>query len=215
MGAVDNTIWKSKTADTAVLTVPKTKTSVICFTTGTMILTDRGERTIEDLRQGDFVVTRDSGLQPIRWIGQKTVEGKGKFAPVRIAEGLFGNDRPLLISPQHRMLHEGYDATLLFAEREVMISAEHLINGTTTTTEEMAMVTYFHILLDRHEVIFANGAATESYQPCHESIATIDAKAREELFSIFPELRADPSHYGDTARMVLRPHESIALYAAA
>ena len=198
-------------SDGTTLTFTNIENVIICFTTDTMIMTDHGERPIQDLRPGDMVVTRDHGVQPIRWVGQKTTQGQGDLAPVRIGKGLFGNDRSLLVSPQHRMVYEGHNATLLFAEREVMIPAKHLINGSDVVIEPKAEITYFHMLFDQHEVVFANGAATESFHPGHEGLGAIDAAAREELFTLFPELRSDPRHYGDTARMVLRAYEARAL----
>ncbi|MCK8462529.1 Hint domain-containing protein [Aliiroseovarius sp. S1339] len=198
-------------SDGTTLTFTNIENVFICFTTDTMILTDRGERAIQNLRPGDMVVTRDNGLQAIRWAGQKTVSGKGKLAPIQIAQGHFGNDKPLLVSPQHRMVYAGHEATLLFAEREVMVPAKHLIDDKGVVIKPMDQVTYFHILFDRHEVVFANGAASESFHPGHEGLGAIDPAAREELFTLFPDLRVDPSHYGDTARMVLRAHEARAL----
>ncbi|MCK8483876.1 Hint domain-containing protein [Aliiroseovarius sp. S2029] len=198
-------------SDGTVLTFTNIESVIICFTTDTMILTDRGERPIQDLRPGDMVVTRDNGVQPIRWMGQKTVSGTGPLAPIRIAPGGFGNDRPLLVSPQHRMVFAGYEASLLFAEREVMVPAKHLLDGRGAVLAPMEQVTYFHMMFDRHEVVFANNAATESFHPGHQGLAAIDAAARDELFSLFPELRADPCHYGDTARPVLRAFEASAL----
>ncbi|MDE9450754.1 Hint domain-containing protein [Aliiroseovarius sp. Z3] len=198
-------------SDGTVLTFTNIESVIICFTTDTMILTDRGERPIQDLRPGDMVVTRDNGLQPIRWMGQKTVSGMGKLAPIQIAQGLFGNDKPLLVSPQHRMVYSGHEAALLFAQREVMVPAKHLLDGKDVVVKPTDQVTYFHMMFDRHEVVFANKAATESFHPGHEGLGAIDAKAREELFGLFPELRADPRHYGDTARMVLRSYEARAL----
>ena len=83
---------------------PSGSEALICFARGTMIRTPEGERRIEHLRQGDLVVTLDSGIQPIRWIGSRTVRASGAQAPVRFARGTIGNDRDLLVSPQHRML---------------------------------------------------------------------------------------------------------------
>ncbi len=91
--------------------------NIICFAGGSRILTARGERAIDTLQRGDLVVTRDNGLQPIRWIGKRTVPGKGRFAPIAIAPGVLdGLQKELLVSPQHRVLFTGYKAELLFGE---------------------------------------------------------------------------------------------------
>jgi len=50
---------------------------VVCFTSGTELLTKRGKQLIENLRVGDMIVTRDNGLQPLKWIGPKTVPSEG------------------------------------------------------------------------------------------------------------------------------------------
>ncbi len=181
---------------------------IICFTRGTRIETPHGPRAIETLRPGDFVLTRDHGPQPVRWIGHSTVAGRGSLAPIRFARGVVGNDRPLLVSPQHRMLYEGGDATLYFDSPEVMIPAKHLVNGGSVQQIEIETVSYYHILFDTHEVVWANGAPSESFHPAEEGLAAIDTAAREELFGLFPELRSNAGGYGQTARTVLRKHES-------
>lgn len=198
-------------SDGTVVTFSNIEDVIICFTHGTLIQTDRGARPIEDLRCGDRVVTRDNGLQKIRWMGQKTVKGHGKLAPIRIGKGLLGNDAPLFVSPQHRMVYAGTEASLMFAQPEVMVPAKHLVDGRNVVITPQDQVTYYHMLFDRHEVVFANGAASESFHPGHEGLGAIDAAAREELFDLFPTLRSDPAQYGDTARMVLRRYEAQAL----
>ncbi len=94
----------------------------------------------------------------------------------------------------------------MFDSSEVMVPAKHLVNGSTVTQEAREFVTYYHLLFDSHEVIFANGAATESFHPPgHQGLGAVSDMARHELFTLFPpELRADPRIYGDTARPVLR-----------
>ncbi len=188
---------------------------IICFTRGTRIETPYGPRPVQDLRPGDLVITRDNGVQPLRWVGSKTVRGHGDLAPIRFAKGAFGNDRALLVSPQHRMVYRGGDATLLFDQSEVMIPAKHLLNGHSIVQETRTEVTYFHLLFDHHEVVFSEGTASESFHPGHQGLAAISDQSREELFGLFPSLRAAPNSYGQTARMVLRGYETRALNIAA
>jgi len=181
---------------------------IICFTQGTMIRTPYGDWPIETLRPGDLVITRDHGPQPLRGIGASEVHGTGLLAPIEFARGAFGNDRPLLVSPQHRMLYEGGLAMLYFDAREVMVPAKHLVNGTTIREVARERLRYIHLLFDHHEVIWANGAACESFHPGAEGLEAIDAPTREELFAIFPALRSDPGLYGQTARTVLKGFEA-------
>ena len=183
--------------------------NIICFTPGTHIATPRGARAIETLRVGDMVVTRDHGLQPIRWIQSRRVPAIGRFAPVRIRPGvLTGLERDLVVSPQHRMLFKGYRAELLFGESEVLVSARNLIDGKSVTQADGGEVTYVHMLFDEHEIIYAEGAATESFHPGDIGLNAVTDAAREELFTLFPDLRSMPKGYGRTARRVLKAHEA-------
>jgi hypothetical protein len=183
--------------------------NIICFTPGTRILTAAGERPIETLVPGDLVVTRDNGPRPVRWIGVSTVPGTGDFAPIAIAPTrLAGARRPLLVSPQHRVLHFGFEAELLFGTPEVLVAARHLVDGGDVQISPRPRVTYIHLMLDRHEVIYAEGAATESFFAGDIGLTAITPRARAELFDRFPALRSDPARYGPTARRCLRRHEA-------
>lgn len=182
--------------------------NIICFTPGARILTQWGERPVESLRLGDMVVTRDHGLQPIRWVGKRSVPGLGDFAPISIASSVMRGQEALLVSPQHRVLFTGYQAELLFGESEVLIAAKHMVNGHDVTVSPRDSVTYIHIMFDRHEIIYADGIGTESFYAGDMALGAIDAAAREELFAIFPELRSAPSHHRDTARSCLKRHEA-------
>jgi hypothetical protein len=188
--------------------------NIICFTPGARILTPQGARAIETLRPGDLVITRDNGPQPVRWIGASTVPGHDRFAPVRIAAHVLdGATAPLLVSPQHRVLFTGYKAELLFGTDEVLVAAKHLIDGRDVTLAPRPAVTYLHLMFDRHEVIYAEGAATESFHAGDTGLSAISQASREELFAIFPALRSDPGAHGATARTCLRAHEARLLHA--
>lgn len=183
--------------------------NIICFTPGTRILTPRGERRIEDLRAGDKVITRDSGPQTIRWIGHRTVEGRDKFAPIAINSNVMeGARRPLLVSPQHRILFTGYRAQLLFGESEVLVAAKHLVDGSDVRVLEREKVTYFHMMLDRHEVVYAEGAATESFHAGDVGLGALSDQSRDDMFRVFPDLRSNVWSYGPTARPCLKKHEA-------
>lgn len=187
--------------------------NIICFTPGTLIETAHGPRWIEDLRPGDLIVTRDHGLQPLRWVGRRTVRARGRFAPIEIGPELHGGDAPLLVSPQHRLLWQGARAQLLFGAREVLVSACHLLDHPAARRVEGSQVTYMHLMFDRHEVICANGAPTESFYPGDMALDALNDPAREEMFALFPELRSHAGGFGDTARLCLKRHEARVLAA--
>lgn len=183
----------------------------ICFTRGTMILTAEGEKPIEELMLGDKVVTRDHGLQTLRWLGSRVLPARGKMAPIMFKAGSIGNSKDLLVSPQHRMLITGWKAEMLYGEEEVLVAAKHLVNGDSVFVAEGGQVEYVHILFDAHELVTANGTWSESFHPGEEGIDALTDDAREEVFTLFPELRAGVEGYGPVARTSLKAHEAAIL----
>jgi hypothetical protein len=201
-------------ADGTIVNFDEIENVIVCFTEGTRISTPYGQRPIETLAIGDLVLTKDNGPRPIRWIGKRTVPAIGKLAPIRFKAGIFDNDRDLLVSPQHRMLCNDWRSSLMFGDSEVLATAKHLINGDTVIQETGGEVTYIHIMFDEHEIVFAENTASESFYPGDCALNAIGGEAREELFSIFPEIRGMTTSYGDTARQCLRHYEAKLLHAA-
>lgn len=188
--------------------------NIICFTPGTLIETAHGPRPVEALAPGDLLVTRDNGLQPLRWIGSRTVSAQGRFAPILLPGALLPDaDAPLLVSPQHRILWHGPRAQLMFGSGEVFVSAAHLLEHPAVSRQAGGDVTYLHLMLDRHEVVYANGVPTESFFPGDCALAALSDPCREEMFALFPDLRSHAGMFGDTARLCLRSHETRLLFA--
>ncbi len=177
-----------------------------CFTPGTLIGTPAGEVAVEALEIGHSVLTRDGGAAAIVWTGCRRVPATGPLAPVRIAAGTLGNRRDLLVSPQHRMLVRGWRAELHAGRAEVLVAAVHLVNGTTIVRAPMPEVSYLHFMLARHEIVFAEGAATESLDPAGD-LASQD----REIVRLFPELGT--GHGGATVLPTVRGFEGRALTA--
>lgn len=135
----------------------------VSFTRGTRITMTSGEqRAIEDLFVGDMILTRDSGPQPIRWIGEITQKAVGAFAPVLIRAGVLNNTNDFRVSADHRLFVYQREDTLGVGRSEVMVRAQHLLNGTTITREEGGYIDYFQLLFDEHQIIYAEGIAVES-----------------------------------------------------
>lgn len=190
-------------------------TSAPCFVAGTLILTPDGERAVETLLPGDLVLTHDDGAQPVRWIGQRTVPARGVLAPVRIKANTLGDHRTLLLSPQHRVLIRDGLAELLFGEAEVLVAAKDLVNDRSIRAQEGGDVTYVHVLFDRHQVVFSEGLATESFLPGPQVTAQLERQIVDEIAVIFPELNPRTGDgYGPAARRTLRGHEAQVLFAA-
>lgn len=198
-------------------------TSVICFTPGTRIRTDRGEVLVEDIEEGDRIQTKDDGLQNVLWKGERRVSGARLHAmpemrPIRLRAGALGVDRPeddLVVSPSHRLLVKGARARELFNTDEVLVRATDLINDRTVVRDlTLTSVTYVHLLLPRHEVVFANGLETESFHPAGEALDSVEAQSRGRLLDMMPELGDDPMAYGDYARRALGKAEAALLTSA-
>ncbi|THD84978.1 Hint domain-containing protein [Aliigemmobacter aestuarii] len=193
---------------------------VICFTPETMIATPDGARRIRDLREGDRILTKDNGPQEVLWTGSRRMTGARLYAmphlrPIRFRAGAFGPRRPdedLLVSPQHRMLVKGAAARALFNADEVLVAAEDLLNDHSIVIDHMMReVTYVHILLERHNIVFANGLETESFHPSNTAFDTIDAAARDRLLHLLPGIDQNPQTYGDYARRNLSASEAAIL----
>ncbi|TAG19065.1 MAG: hypothetical protein EAZ40_10885, partial [Rhodobacterales bacterium] len=191
-----------------------------CFTPGVMILTDRGEVPVEALVPGDLVMTRDNGLQPVRWVGRRDLGLLDLMAdpdlqPIEIAAGALANgpDRVLRVSPQHRVLVEGARAELMFGEAEVLVAAKHLL-GQAGVTRALPLegVSYIHILFDRHEIVQSDGVWTESFQPADRMLSAMEAEVRGEVLKLFPQLAGAAAAF-PAARLSLKAHEARVLLA--
>ncbi|WP_420585259.1 Hint domain-containing protein [Ruegeria sp.] len=185
-----------------------------CFTAGTLVDTPTGPLAIEELRPGDLVFTIDNGALPVRWIGERTVSGRGSLAPIRISAGALGARRDLLVSPQHRILISGWQSELMFAEDEVLVPAKMLANGSTVKQVPCDSVTYVHILFDRHQLLRTSGLISESFFPGQEGLVGLAERTAEEVYALFPELRLRPDAYGAFARPV-RQDKTVRLLRAA
>jgi len=218
MPPADRDLWVVRsTLDARVLTPdPTPQGGVICFATGTMIATPRGPRRIESLRPGDRIDTADSGAQPVIWTGQRRMSGGRLYAmphlrPVRIRPAALGCGRPdsdLLVSPQHRLLVRGAAADALFGTPEVLVRACDLVNDHSVVVDSgLREVTYVHVLLEAHHVVFANGLETESFHPLSAALDTLEPGQRAGLTALLP----DPAVYGCYARRNLTGSEAAIL----
>lgn len=203
------------------MTFSDIETVVPCFTPGSLIATSAGEVLVQDLRVGDMVLTRDNGYQPVRWVGVREVTGRElsaapNFWPVQIAQGALGEGLPMRsmrVSPQHRMLFTSARSEMYFGEREVLVAAVHLVGQPGIERVcPLDGVQYIHLLFDQHEVIRADGAWTESFQPGDLTLAGMDDAQRNELLALFPELQEGECF--PAARRSLRAHESRVLLMA-
>jgi autotransporter passenger strand-loop-strand repeat protein len=132
-----------------------------CYCRGTLILTDQGEKPVETLTVGDKLVTSTGAARALRWIGRRSyagifANGNKNVLPVKFAAGALGDGLPrrdLFVSPLHAMFIEG-----------MLVPAHLLVNGTSIVqVAQMEGVEYFHLELDTHDIILAEGAYSESF----------------------------------------------------
>ncbi len=137
--------------------------SSVSFTRSTQItMADGTQQLIETLRPGDRVLTRDNGPQEVRWVGEITRRAVGEFAPILIRKNTLNNSRDLLVSPGHRLFFWQRVDELNIGRSEVLVQARHLVDGDRICRSEGGFIDYFQLLFDDHQIIYAEGIATES-----------------------------------------------------
>ncbi len=175
------------------------------FVGATRIRTVNGEVPVRDLRPGDSIITADEGPQPLRWIGRTTHVARGGFTPIHIRAGALGAngpDKEMLVSPQLQILIAGPRAEALFGLSEVLVPASDLLDGAGLSLScGNDIVSYYTLLMDRHQIIFANGACCESFHPALAPPHLMDDRLRAELTDVMPHLAQGLSAYGDRVRI--------------
>jgi Ca2+-binding RTX toxin-like protein len=198
-------VFSGATGNASSFTVENT--GVVCFASGTRILTTEGERLIETLRVGDRIITRDNGVQTLRWIGKRDLSQTDlarnpKLHPIHLSPKLTGGDLPLIVSPQHGVVFN-------VDGEETLVRAIHLARlqgGAARVMHGCRKVSYFHIMFEDHQIVFANGAPSESFFPGHFALAALESDVRSEIYDLFPDLQhhAAEQSYGMQARSFAR-----------
>ena len=152
--------------------------NVPCYCAGTLISTVRGEVPVEELAIGDEVLTLTGEARPIKWIGQRSYRQPflaKSVMPILIKVGALRDNVPLrdlYVSPEYAMYLD-----------EVLVPAERLVNGVSVVRcANVTTVQYFHIELDSHDVIFAEGAPAETFVVCGNRLMFHNAAEFAELY---------------------------------
>lgn len=194
---------------------------VICFASDTLIATPEGARPISTLRPGCKVTTRDNGTQPVLWVGETRLSGLAlrqhpHLRPIRFRRGALREGLPhedLCVSPGHRMLIKGTKARALFGSDEVLARAADLVDFRAIAPDiALHGVTYVHLLLEHHQILYANGMPTESFHPALAPRTTL-RHHRGTLSTLAPDWLDQPERYGPTARRILNTGEAALLAA--
>ncbi len=132
-----------------------------CFAAGTQILLEDGERPVEQIKPGDRVITENGRAAPVRWVGHRHVDlrhvsEKQDLYLVRIKASAFAANMPrrdLLVTQDHCIFIDGG-----------LIPARMLVNDASIYLDQsIQQFTYYHLELDRHDILLAEGLPTESY----------------------------------------------------
>jgi len=219
---VDHDLWVvSCTMPGVVAQGSQTKTGTVCFVPDTRITTPDGPKLVQDLREDDLICTKDNGHQAIRWIGSRQISGGRMVAmphlrPVRIQAHVLADGEPdhdLLVSPDHRLLVKGPVAQALFNTHEVLVAARDLINDRSIRIDHRCRgVSYIHLMLDQHQIVWANGVEVESFHPAGMAGEDMNPGQRYQLLERFPDIRDNTLAYGDFVRRNLTRSEA-ALFA--
>jgi hypothetical protein len=166
---------------------------IAAYVAGTLIDTPDGPRAVESLVAGNVVTTLASGSRPLRWVGRRRVSALEMLAcpalrPVEFAAGTVGNGRLLRISAQQRMLIDDWRAEVYFGEDRVLVAAQALVDDRTARVVLPGDgVEYVVLLCDRHEVLLAEGALSESFHPGDLGLSGLTAAERAEVEALVPE----------------------------
>ena len=167
-----------------------TGANAACYCAGTRILTERGEVAVENLAVGHRVVTASGARRPITWIGHRRIDigrhpDPAAVWPVRVRAGAFAEGLPhrdLWLSPGHNVVSEG-----------ALIPISALINGVSVAQIELDRIDYWHIELDEHDILIADGLPAESYLDCGNRTAFANGGAFIEAHPDFT-----PKHWAET-----------------
>ncbi len=178
------------------------------FAANTNIMTSFGDVRVQNLEVGARVITRDHGMQTVRWIGSHKARITPKNAPIVIQQSVLKNTRDLILSPEHRILFKGEQAELMFGQSEVLVPAKAFLNNDRVYQVVGGVVEYYHVLFDRHEIIYSEGTSTESYHPNEVNITSFDQEIRESLYKVAPHLQSNPKSFGPSIRTCLNVEEA-------
>ncbi|MFT6169745.1 MAG: hypothetical protein ACJAR9_001867 [Celeribacter sp.] len=197
-------------------------TDPMCFAAGSVVRCKDGLQPVETVTTGDLVWTADQGYQPVEWVAATHVNlsEKPDLAPVEILRGALGPkipERPVLVSPEHRVLMTGHRLELYAGLEEALVPARLLVDGKTIRHRtDLKEVMYFHLMFSHHEIVDSGGLLAESYHPEAVSLGALGKDQRDALYLQYPHLRLFGDHAaGPLVRPKMRGHAAAVLLRAA
>ena len=158
--ALDPTIDTTITSFAKGTTIQASNSTIVCFAKGSLIAAEQGSVAVEKLKVGDKVLTVTGKYETIKWVGHRRVNCNKHSRPteawpVKVSKDAFGAGMPnqdLYLSPAHSVYVYGH-----------LVPIIHLVNDVTIVQEERPTVIYYHIELDHHSVIYAQGLPSETF----------------------------------------------------
>jgi len=170
--------------------------SLPCFTASSQIATGQGMVQVGSLTPGIRIITRDNGMQELRWVGRRRFGWRELglnplLRPVRIAAGALGAglpERDMVVSPNHCFL------TSLTGQGELgerLTMARDLVGLDGVSIDATPEVEYWQLLFARHELVLSDGAWSESFRPTPSSVAALGEEGRSNLKIALPDIEAE------------------------
>ncbi|MGB5558047.1 MAG: Hint domain-containing protein [Paracoccaceae bacterium] len=180
---------------------------------GGNVRTPCGPRRVELVRPGDLIVTRDTGLQPVRMVWKREVTSaqmaaRPDLAPIRLKPRALGPMMPqkdLCLAPDHRVLVPGYRLAGQEKHASCLIEARELAGASDAAYVDRSAETVrcFTLIFDTHQVFCVNGLPVESFLPSASAVASLSEDFRDALVRRFPQLRREPNSYPPAEYTVL------------
>jgi hypothetical protein len=179
-----------------------TDVTMACYCRGTLIQTDNGALQVQELKIGDQLVTASGVARPIKWIGHRLLDTRRhpeptSVWPICVSAGAFGENKPsrdLWLSPGHNIAAEG-----------VLMPIEALQNGKTIVQHQWSTVEYWHIELDEHDIILAEGLPAESYLDTGNRTGFVNGGA---FIEAHPDFK--PKHWAETCMPLVQEGPEVA-----
>jgi len=175
----------------------------------TLITTPNGDVPIEELSQGDLILTLDNGYRPLRWIESSKRLAISQLAPIQIPKRASAIARDACVSTHHQIRLADLQVQLFFAEIEILATANSEIKYFPISRDRPRFIKYFCIFLDTHQIIYSDGCPTESFDPGWSIWGELRTDTRAETLNLLPELeRHGMSAHGSHCRACLEHSEA-------
>ncbi len=168
------------------------------FTHGALIQTVDGPVAVEDLEPGMYIETASGRHVPLRWIGSITIiPGAPHTADrpeklFRVTADALGLARPatdVTFGPGARLLNRTPEVRAETGSEAALAPVNSFADGVSVVEiTPMSPTKVYHLALDSHDVILANGVEVESFHPGSDAIYSLTSEMHELFLSLFPHI---------------------------